>query len=519
MRASGQHRNILLRGTVVAALALLLALLLAKPIHLLTLDLGRHIMNGTIILADRAVPQTNTYSYTHAQFPAVNHHWGSGVVFALVHRLAGFTGLSLFSIAIVVLAFLLSLWTAVRRAPFAIATVTGIAAITLVSYRTDVRPEAFSSLFVAAFLWILDGWNRRAHSARWLLLLPLLQVLWVNMHVYFFLGPFLVSAYLAEELERKIRRGGARVAPALWALVAVTITSLLNPAGIRGALVPLLILRNYGYRVAENQSVWFIQSIHASPVLWYMIVLFFVLAAAWTAFLVRDHGAGESPPIAHLILSVAFGTMAILMVRNTALFGLILLPVLAGLLAQLLPSGKLTDAHGALAGIALLVLFGMATPRLWAAHAAMAGIGLVPGAMAPAEFMRSSGLTGPIFNDFDSGGYLIFTLFPRERVYVDNRPEAYPASFLHGTYIRIQEDAEAFRAEDELRRFNVIFFNRQTFTPWGQQFLIRMITEPAWAPVYVDDSAIVFARRNAANAAVIRRYELPQSLFSVRRTR
>ena len=51
------------------------------------------------------------------------------------------------------------------------------------------------------------------------------------------------------------------------------------------------------------------------------------------------------------------------------------------------------------------------------------------GYLAALRFLRTEQLRGPIFNNFDVGGYLIYSLYPRERVYVDNRPEAYPATF------------------------------------------------------------------------------------------
>ena len=35
---------------------------------------------------------------------------------------------------------------------------------------------------------------------RWLFILPILEIFWVNLHIYFFIGIFLVGAYLCESL-------------------------------------------------------------------------------------------------------------------------------------------------------------------------------------------------------------------------------------------------------------------------------------------------------------------------------
>jgi hypothetical protein len=59
--------------------------------------------------------------------------------------------------------------------------------------------------------------------------------------------------------------------------------------------------------------------------------------------------------------------------------------------------------------------------------------------------MIAKNLKGPIFNNFDIGSYLIFRLYNKSlpagrQVFVDGRPEAYPASFFQITYILMQQD-------------------------------------------------------------------------------
>jgi len=58
-----------------AGCALLMLLLACTPGISFTEDLGRHLLLGKIILAERAVPQTNLLTYTHPEFPFINHHW------------------------------------------------------------------------------------------------------------------------------------------------------------------------------------------------------------------------------------------------------------------------------------------------------------------------------------------------------------------------------------------------------------------------------------------------------------
>ena len=52
-------------------------------------------------------------------------------------------------------------------------------------------------------------------------------------------------------------------------------------------------------------------------------------------------------------------------------------------------------------------------------------------------------------------------------------------------------------------------------TPWAQQFLIRMVHNPDWVPVYVDLYNLILVRRNQQNAEIIQQFGLPQQMFGV----
>jgi len=77
------------------ALVLIISFLFfAKKIVFVNADLGRHLKNGEVILNTGKVISTNYYSFTESDFPVINHHWGSGVLFYLIQKMFGFSGLS-----------------------------------------------------------------------------------------------------------------------------------------------------------------------------------------------------------------------------------------------------------------------------------------------------------------------------------------------------------------------------------------------------------------------------------------
>jgi hypothetical protein len=142
-------------------------------------------------------------------------------------------------------------------------------------------------------------------------------------------------------------------------------------------------------------------------------------------------------------------------------------------------------------------------------------IGLMPNVNVSAEFFKQTGLRGPIFSNYDIGGYLIYYLQGQEKVFVDNRQEAFPPDFFQKIYIPMQEDASVWQQQQAEYGFNVIYFYRHDLTPWGQDFLIARVRDPQWAPVFVDDYVIIFARRGSVDQGIIDRFELPKSMFRV----
>jgi len=44
-------------------------------------------------------------------------------------------------------------------------------------------------------------------------------------------------------------------------LILTGLVSLLNPFFIKGLIYPFNIFKSYGYRIVENQSVWFLEKL------------------------------------------------------------------------------------------------------------------------------------------------------------------------------------------------------------------------------------------------------------------
>lgn len=518
--------------------AIWFGVLLAKKIDLTTADLGRHIKNGQLILnglfdgTAGKVLHTNFYSYTHGSDLFINHHWLSGVVLYLANKLGGFPLLSLLYIVVSIVTLWLFFASTAKQTSFAIRMGALWLLIVIMSSRAEVRPEMFTYLFCGIFFFVLWRYHHRQIDPRWLWLLPLIELIWVNLHIGFIYGIFIVGVFALPELFCHLKKQPGSFLTYCYLGIACIATALINPSFIRGFLYPFIIFRNYGYKIVENQSVTFLESIHFTS---NMNFALFKVCLAVTALSFITAAIAKQYRYKHfwilLILTATFAVMAWTGIRNFPLFGFFALPALAvnisalrvnypSKIREILGQGdRLTfgifDGLVIVAVIATVAISFLQSWQIVRDRGTLNGTGLLPGIESSAQFFINTDMKGPIFNNYDVGGYLIYYLYPHEKVFVDNRPEAYSADFFNNVYILAQQDPAIFKKLDDEYHFNTIFFSYRDYTPWGQQFLIGKINDPNWAPVFADSYNIIFLRRNNQNAGLIKQYELPKSIFGV----
>lgn len=505
-------------GLIIVVATSLVMALAARPIDLVTADLGRHLANGRWLLSGNAwqLLDQNFYAATQSTAPFINHHWLSGIVLYLVHTWWGFTGLSLCYLALLGLAYALVAHLAMSGAPRAWPLVLLMAP--LAASRVEVRPEGFSLFLAALFLWLLEQHRRQRLGNAYLACLPVLMAVWVNLHIYFVLGLCMLAAYGAEAWGHAYRNPGntatkRRAIEVSAVALATALACLMNPFGWTLVLFPLHIFDNYEYMIVENQSLRFLLAYGLRlPV---FAPTFCALGMLGLGLVMTGVRCPQRLISASLGIALLTAAMAALALRNVAVFGILGLPALAALWQQP-DAGRLQAKSANLVMLASLSL-GMMVYGYWSGSQVWRGmgIGLRPGIDGSARFFLDNNLSGPLFNDYDIGGYLIYYLHPRPRVFVDNRPEAYPAAFLRDEYVKMQEDGDFWRVAQSRYGFNSIFFFWHDATPAAQTFLAARVRDPEWVPVYVDAWALILVRNTAANAALIERFAIPRQRFTV----
>lgn len=463
-------------------------------------DLGRHLKLGEIISDTHSVPQINLFSYTNPDFPFVNTHWLFEFWAFWGNKLAGIRGLLVFKVLI----FLLSVFLVLKTIPEenqALLLPIGFIFLHTLRERLELRPEVFSFLFTALSLYALDKFVQKpvSRSKFAVFFLPFIQLLWVNTHIYFFVGLVLQAIYLIHLLYQKLRfhlQGGQLKLLTVVFLLSIC-ASLISPNGLTGFLYPLRVNQNYGYTIVENQTVFLLENIgFRDPNFLFvkisigLVILGSLLALSRKSIVVKD------------MLLAGFGVgLALLNVRSFPYLFFLSFPPTLHFFGNLKANRASQFLVNAAALLLLLESFLYLNGSYYKYTDSPHQVGLkaassVSGAM---DFVLKNDLPGPIFNNFDIGSYIIYRGYPKYRVYVDGRPEAYPKEFFQNTYIPIQFDPDKFKQEDVKRGFKTIIFSHTDQTPWGRAFVSNIVRNPSWKLVYFDDFTMVLVKKDFAD--------------------
>lgn len=486
------------------------------PITALNQDFGRHLLTGEIIVHTHHVPNTNLFSYTYPNFPFINTHWLSEVIYYALVSVIGLHGLLIISTAIMLCAFALVLFYSLKQSNIFSIAITSLLFFNILAERTDIRPEIFSILWTALFTVIL--YMYRTKYTRLIFLLPVIELLWVNMHIYFIAGIILMGLFLIDMLyyhrvEIFIKKNISKQLCIYFCIFTLTcFITLCNPHGITGALYPFLVFNNYGYTIQENQNVFFLLQFGTSTTI---IFLFFSTVIFFTCMLISM----RKTRLIDWLLAIVFTILAFQQIRNVVLFVFVLfipfsyaLHTTSDIFLKNISKEKRTYVKNILFSVLIICV-------LWEMIFFMQqrgfGWDIREDARPAINFFIQNNLEGPIFNNFDIGSDLEYRLYPKINVFVDGRPEAYPASFFQQIYIPMQEDPKIFLQQDTKYHFNTIIFSLTDQTPWASQFISQITNNASWHIVYLDSYNVILVKNNKINEALMQKFGMDKDHIKI----
>ena len=455
-------------------------------------DMWWHLRTGEAILSG-GIPRTDLFSFTFPANEWVAHEWLSQILMWSLFQLGGLVGLSIFFAAVTAatwgLVYLIS-----DDKPYVAGIVVAVAATTS-SIVWGSRPQLFSLLFLAAFLFLIEK-RRSGALGRWVFVaFPVLTVLWANLHSGYLLGIVVLGTYLVGDyLESRRSTPDVRaLSPSDLRLLAVAtaasaVAALANPNGARIWWYPFETL----FSTVQRELI--IEWLPPRPTQ----LVFWLVGGLVIVGIVAFVRALRGPSITDLLVFGGTAVGAYLSLRNIPIFTVASAPILCRYLATALPSASWRVADDS--SESQRIPTALAAAAIGVAAAAIAATTLVanPEAIrsrfpeAALDWIEADQRTEDrIFNTYDWGGYLIWRGYP---VYVDGRADVYGD-------VGLLRWAQTSRVEpgweEPLDSYGV-----DLVLVKSDSLLANKLTDaPGWGLAYADSVARVFARDEPAAAA------------------
>jgi len=476
-----------IRQLFLALLFLGLLILTTRPIA--DPDFWWHLRAGEWMVANHSIPHSDPFSFTVAGKTWVAHEWLSELFIYLLYRLGSYALLTITFAFIITAAFLLTYLRCPNESrPYVAGFVLLLGAVAT-GPTWGVRPQMISLLLTALFLYLLDR-HRKTPRLRYILALPAISLIWVNLHGSFPLGFAVIAVYIMGE--------------AIDTVVGITIhkipievSAFKNVFLLAGvlALCVLTVLANpnsfrlypYPFETLNSPSMQqFIQE-WASPDFhqfeWQPLAWIFLLIIG-TGLLGR-----KSTSITNILLVVAFGYAALRSMRNIPLFALVAVPVLAeqiGSLVRIKPQIQ-TRSRWFIWLSAAVFLFGIlaAGLRFITVIQSQSKTTQETFPAGAADWILANRPSGNLYNTYGWGGYLIWRLYPEYRVYIDGRADVYGDKFIF-EYLQI------YRAQSDWEKTFSSQGVRLVVVEPGSGLALELRRAPGWAVAYEDQLSVVF---------------------------
>jgi hypothetical protein len=338
-------------------------------------------------------------------------------------------------------------------------------------------------LFLVITLIVLERFRQGKQSTLWLL--PLVFVCWVNVHGSWIVGLATIAAYLASGIKR-IRVGTLETQA--WnttemrrlasVLVLCALGTFITPYGASLAKYPFEMASSAPQTVASVQE-------------WQPLVfklpgdkLFLVLLLGFLVWQMVSRRKWRLEEVVFFLLGAA---MACVHMRFLLVFvpfcGLPLSVILADWLSPYDRAKEIYLLNGA-------VMLAVAVAMVWyfPSQAAYASVVDEAYPVAAVHYLESHSVSGPMYNSYEFGGYMLWTRSPKNRVFIDGRTDLYERSGVLSDYLALA--ALKPGSLSVLDKYEI-----QSCLLWRSEPLAIVLGQlPEWQKVYTDDRIILFVR-------------------------
>ncbi|MBM4049897.1 MAG: hypothetical protein FJ279_32780, partial [Planctomycetes bacterium] len=427
---------------------------------------------GRYIVQHRALPGPDPFSYISDKSQRWNdHEWLAQVSLYLAYAVGGVSGTTLLQAAVILAGLVILFRIGYERDKWPVSVAALVLALVMANERFLERPEMVTLLFVPIYLSILHGATGKPSavvpladcgnpksriqsacggpkSAR-LWLLPFLHVFWVNCHPGHVLGVGLVGAYAVgavagdgfsvlgsrfwggqeSKIQNPIRLWRTKIGSSLVLVtLALVVATLVNPYTYEQLIHPF---RQLGGKVflegiAEWQPMFAYSEFPSHALTAYKLFLALTILSFALNF--------KRMSVAQLLIFLATAYLSLKSRRHIGVFAFANMPALVCNVNAILdrrcrngfPSVAVRRVVAGILSLALVFLIWLvATNRFYIHERSPKSFGLGLAAqqfpVGAADFVEKMNLTGPMFHNYDVGGYLMWRFHPHRLTFIDGR--------------------------------------------------------------------------------------------------
>jgi len=479
-------------------------------------DTGFHIKAGEYILETRSMPEHDPFSLYSPPMPWPTHEWLSDVIMASIDKIAGLSGVVIFFIFVISISYSF-LFRVLRANKGNIYVDIVLMVLVLVTSQMHwlARPHMFTLLLLIVWYFVLDSFHHDRNNL--LYLLPPIMLLWVNLHGGFILGFITIIIYLIYHLMKSClsegpekQRHREKLKYLSLATMASLLVSLINPKGFHTLLFPFDVVSNR--LIMDNYGEFLSPDFHSSPYVPFKYFLL-LLIACFGLFKAKLN-------IIELALVLIFTNMALFSSRYIPLFAVIVAPILSrhGNTTLDQTRNRVTDlivnrarvqqsidesARGyvwPVVAIFIVVISAAGDRMKFEFDASVKPVTAV-------EFLKKEHFPGNMFNNDEFGDYIIYSAYPRYRVFFDSRADIYGNEKL-ADYLKVAKLSLGFEKIFDKYNINWIIYN--TDSPLSQYLSLKK----DWKLVYMDNVANIYIKNIRENEYLINKYGNEQSLMT-----
>ena len=409
---------------LLAVLVLIIAALTAFfPIN--NHDIWWHLKTGEYIVSENSIPGHDIYSYTAPGSPWITHEWLAELIFYAIFGIGGINSLIIFKILMaIMIAIILIIGIYKRDVQNPLLFVLLAAAICIGSFRIFVRPHLFTYLFLALFSTaVLNPRYFYRRKIITLLAIPFLFLLWANIHSGFVIGLGIYwTIAIGSLIENRIKRTNSGISAneslkmyILPPLVA-SIAAIVNPNGVKAFLYPFILASDPVLKKAIAEMISPFEIFSTDKLYWLLLIVIIGFAAFG---MIRNL---KKRPTLSVILLIGI-VSSLISIRNSYEFAIVTTVVLIFTIGTF---PRRFSLLGFLVTLILMISFGYYTSDY---INNTRGIKLGVGGDFPqqtAGFLNEIDYRGNVYAPLGWGGYLIWSGWPRLKVFIDGRLLIFP---------------------------------------------------------------------------------------------